>query len=816
MRPECSPSAAVILLALLMPGAAGAHGAGDRPALTPVDYDKAAALLPSSLASKLRNANVIPHWIDGRDRFWYRRETPTGHEFIEVDAATGRKRPAFDHEAVAAALSRASGSPADARQLPFDSIEFADRAKTLRFNVGEQQYVCELRASRCDRARDRAVGPGVLVSPDGRFGVLTREGNLWLRDLDTGTERALTSDGEADFGYGIWHDAWKAAFIPRRRAGKPLPPLESYWSPDSRRVVVPRIDQRHVEPYPFVESAPHDGSFRPRLHSIRLPLVGERPASLEWFVFEIPTGERRRIDYPYDRLLSMQSDLMAIRKTWWSGDNRHLYAVAFGDNMESAWFFDADLVTGAVRTVIEEHAVPRADLNSTSYNPPNVRIVRGGKEVIWYSQRDGWGHLYLYDVATGRLKNRITQGNWLVRDILHVDEARRRVYFTGGGRESGNPYYRHLYRADLDGSGVQLLSPEPGDLLLTSPSNDVLAMDGAQGYQPVSPSGAYVVYNHAPIDVPTQSVIRATDSGRLVAVFEEADATGLFAAGFRPPEEFVVKAADGETDLYGVVYWPSNFDPSNRYPVIDAQYASPLTAVVPRNFVQALNGVKAAPALAALGFVVVVVDARGTTYRSRDFSQWGFGQLNTMGLEDHIAALRQLAIRIPAIDLDRVGIIGGSFGGWSTLRGMLEFPEFFKVGVAGVPVGSMHNMYADYHLSAFHGRPEYSDGSEFRTAPTEVPRNWMNVDSRQQAARLAGKLLIVMGELDENVLPGSTLQLVKSFIEENRDFELIYVPDANHFEVWTPYVTRRIWDFLVRHLQGAEPPREYQLKELHR
>jgi dipeptidyl aminopeptidase/acylaminoacyl peptidase len=187
-----------------------------------------------------------------------------------------------------------------------------------------------------------------------------------------------------------------------------------------------------------------------------------------------------------------------------------------------------------------------------------------------------------------------------------------------------------------------------------------------------------------------------------------------------------------------------------------------------------------------------------------------------MGLEDHVAALSQLAARIPAIDLERVGIIGGSFGGWSALRGMLEFPEFFKVGVAGVPPGALHNMYADYHLSAFHGRPEYGDGGEMRTDPTEVPRNWTNVDSRRLAGRLAGKLLIVMGELDENVLPGSTLQLVRAFMDENRDFELIYVPDANHFEVWTPYVTRRIWDFLVRHLRGAEPPRDYEIKDLHR
>jgi dipeptidyl aminopeptidase/acylaminoacyl peptidase len=484
--------------------------------------------------------------------------------------------------------------------------------------------------------------------------------------------------------------------------------------------------------------------------------------------------------------------------------------------MESAFLFETDPATGTVRTVLEESAKPRMDLNSTSYNPPNVRVVAGGEELIWFSQRNGWGHLYLYDVATGQLKNRITKGEWLVRDIVHVDERRRRIYFTAGGREPGNPYDRYLYRVNFDGSALTLLSPERGDHLLTSPWNDVLTLDGAPSYEVVSPSGDYVVYNHAPLDQPTQAIIRTTDSGQLVSVFEEADATGLFAAGYRPPEEFVVKAADGRTDLYGVIYKPSNFDPARKYPVVDDQYASPLTAVAPRNFVQALRGVGAfgsSPALAELGFVVVCIDARGTTYRSREFSHWGYGQLNTMGLEDHVAALRQLAERIPAIDLDRVGIIGRSFGGWSTLRGMLEFPEIFKVGVAGVPPGSMHNMYLDYHLTAFHGRPEYSNGGDSRPAPAEVPRNWQNVDSRQQAGQLAGKLLIVMGELDEHVLPGSTLQFVKSLIDHNRDFELLYLPDTNHLESGSPYVTRRTWDFLVRHLQGVEPPRGYEIRD---
>jgi len=592
-------------------------------------------------------------------------------------------------------------------------------------------------------------------------------------------------------------------------SGHPLPPMETTWSPDSKRVIVPLVDQRHVAPYPMLETVPGNRTFRPIVHPIRLPLIGERPATVEWVVFDVQSGSHRRLALPYSKLLVFQQDLLAIRKMWFSEDASHLYAVAFGDNMESAFFFDADLATGAVRTVIEEHLSPRADLNTTSYNPPNVRVTTDGRDVIWFSQRDGWGHLYRYDGAAGTLANRITSGNWLVRDIIQVDEPRRRIYFTASGREPGNPYYRYLYRVSFDGSDLVLLSPERADHMLTSPWNDVLAIDGAAGYDVVSPSGKYVVYNFSTPSRPTETVIRSTEDGRLVATFERADASALRTAGFRPPEEFTVKAADGTSDLWGAIYRPSRFDPTRRYPVLDVQYASPLTAVVPRNFLMALTGPSSpsAPAsYAELGMLCVVIDARGTTNRSRAFSQANFGKLNTNGLDDHVAAIRQLGARFRYLDLARVGVIGRSYGGWSAFRAMLEFPDFYRVGIAGAPFGSLHNMYLDYHQTAFQGEPIYSDGTDLRPTPTEIPRNYNAGDGRQQAERLDGKLLVIMGELDENVLPGSTLQLLDAFQRANKDFDLIYLANQNHYFTGNPYVTRRVWDFLVRHLLGQEPP----------
>jgi len=822
-----------LLTLILTPGpkaSAQSVGAGQR--VTREDYDRARRMFRA--ASLVKNLQISPRWIGARDEFWYRRETATGQEFVTVDAATGRNRPSFDHAAVAAALSAAAGRQLSATSLPLTNLTFSPDGATLRVSIpappeagavltpdgrfftgANQGYDCRLSAPvSCSAVPAVAEAPeGLTVAPSGRLAVFEKDGNLWLRDLEGGSERQLTRDGEGpDYGYGIYPDGWKAARIPRERhlaSGHQLPPFHTSWSPDSRTVLVPRVDQRHVAAYPFLETVPADGSFRPKAHAVKVPLIGEKPPTVEWFAVDVPTGKVVRFEYPYDQLLVLQQDLIAIRNTWWSPDNSHLFAVAFGDNMESAFLFDVEVATGRVRTVVEERARPRVDLNSTSYNPPNVRVTADGKELLWWSERDGWGHLYRYDVGTGQLLNRITTGNWLVRDLIHVDEGRRRIYFTGGGREGGNPYYRHLYRVNFDGTDLTLLSPEPADAMLTGEGNDVLAIDGGAGDPVVSPTGKYVVYSFSTPSQPPEAVIRRVADGRLVASVERADASALFAAGFQPPEEFVARTADGSDETWNVVYRPFGFDPARRYPVIDAEYASPLTAVVPRNFVMALRGAPGShgPAFAALGFVAVVVDGRGTTFRSRAFTQGAYGRLNLNGLDDHVAAILQLGRQHGYVDTTRVGITGGSYGGWSTFRGMLEFPDFYKVGVAESPPGSMHDMYVDYHWTAQHGRPRYSDGGELRTTPTEIPSNWNDVDGRQQAARLAGHLLIIMSELDENVLPGSTLQLIDAFMKANKNFDLIYLPDTPHGSGrYTTYTMRRRWDYLVRHLMGATPP----------
>jgi dipeptidyl-peptidase 4 len=759
-------------------------------------------LPPSSSASKVLNGLVIPHWIGRSDTFWYRRQLPEGQsEFRVVSAASGSSRAAFDARVVAAGLEKLGVADVKPTALPFSQFEFIEGGKEIAFDVAATHYMCRTSSLSC--AVVPSASPALSPSPDAHRAVFVRDSNLWLRELPSGRETALTTDGQRDDGYGIYPDGWKAAYIPRAKSSVALPPLGASWSPDSTKVLISHTDQRGVAPYPFIDYAPDDGSYRPKVYNARIPLVGEAPAKFEWYVANAAAGTVHRIAFPYDRLLALQQDLLAIRKTWWTRDSKSLYAVAFGQNMADAYLFKVDAETGDVKTIISEPGTPRADLNSTSYDPPNVRILDDGKEVVWFSQRDGWGHLYLYDGVTGALKAQITRGDWLVRDIVDVDAGRRRIYFTASGREGGDPYYRYLYSVGFDGSGLTLLTPEPMDHLITGPENDVLTLDGAISYDVLSPSGKYIVYNESTLDRPPEAVIRTAD-GKSVRVFEHADATALFADGYRPPKSVTVTAADGQTPIWAVLYAPRDLDAHEHYAVIDAQYGSPLTAVVPHNFMSAL-GVPVSPQPALLtqeGFAAVVIDARGTTYRSKAFSNTMQGKLDTMNLDDHVAAIRELAAANPWLDTGRVGVIGGSYGGWVSFRAMLRFGDFYKVGVALVPPGGFHSMYLDYHWTAFQGDPVYADGSNRRTTPTDFPTNWTGLNNSPEADRLRGKLLIIMGALDENALAGSTMQFINALMKANKDFALIYEPEANHYSTPNPYTVARTVDFLKAGLGG--------------
>jgi dipeptidyl-peptidase-4 len=782
--------------------------------ITAEDYALAEQWLRPNISKMVKNLTVTPHWVGNSADFWYSRQTKDGIEFTLVDAATGEKRPAFDHEGIAKALINTGRDEVAASNLPFSRFEYSEDRTAIQFSIDKQDFVCTLTAAECTTTTPATVSGGILVSPDEKSGLLSRDGNLYLVDMEKGHEKSLTSDGEPHFGYGIYYGNWKAAVVPRTRSGgdENHPPMEAKWAPDSRHLLVTRLDERHVEEYHWLETVPDDGSFRPVLHTARVPLTGEPEPTLDWFVIDTETGRKVRLDLPYEELFKVHQDMLAIRKHWWSDDFKRLWVLAWGDNKKSAHLFEVDLATGQTTELLVESMSPRMDTNSSSYNPPNIFAVNQGTQAIWFSQSNGWGHLYRYDLSTGGLINAITYGEWLVRDIIRVDEEQQTIFFTATGREDGDPYLRYLYRVQFDGTDFALLTPETADHMIESPNNDVLSLYGVDSIEIFSPDGRWVVYDYSTIDHPTQSAIRDTKSGELVAVFEQADASALYDAGWQDPEPFIVKAEDGVTDLYGVMYKPYDFDPEQSYPVIDTQYASPLTAVVPHNFQAAILGVPAvirSASLAALGFVSVSVDARGTTFRQRTFSHHSWKNLNQIGLFDHVAAIKQLAAERPWMDIDRVGVHGASYGGFTAFRAMLEYPEFFKVGVSNAGVGSISTMYPDYHWEAYHGAVYFEDESRIRPTPQSKPVNYLNNDVTEQAANLQGDLLIMLGELDENVFPATTLAFVDELIKLDIDFDMVYIPNRpHHFR--SPWVIRRNWDYFVENLHGQEPP-EYKI-----
>jgi len=408
---------------------------------------------------------------------------------------------------------------------------------------------------------------------------------------------------------------------------------------------------------------------------------------------------------------------------------------------------------------------------------PNIRVLRD-RSVVGYSQRDGWGHLYLFDGATGAVRSHITQGPWVVRDLLALDEKARTVLFTATAREPGSdPYYRKLYRAGLDGSGLRLLTPEEADHQVT-----------------LSPSGRYVVDRYSRVDLAPRTVLRDARDGHVLRTLEDADVSRLLATGWRWPERFHVKAADGTTDIYGVMYRPSTFDSTRRYPVLDEVYPGPQAIQSPTGFTPGGD----ARALAELGFVVVNIDGRGTPYRSKAFHDYQYGKLELGGgLEDHVAGLRQLAERRPYLDLGRVGVYGHSGGGFMSARAMMLYPEFYKVAVS-----SAGNHDQRGYISLW--------GETYMGLPVEH-----RYDAQSNASlvkNLKGKLLLAFGDLDDNVQPALTVQLIDALEKANRDYDLLLVPNANHaFSLTSTYFMRRRWDYFVTHLLGQTPPPNYEI-----
>jgi dipeptidyl-peptidase-4 len=743
-------------------------------ALAEADYARAERFLPYNTASLvLHTADDVAWLADGR--LWYVTATPDGRHFVSVDPRRGTLAPLFDEARLAAALSASSGTHYEGFQLPFRRVELSADGARISFEAASQSWSCDVAGAHCARSEPRNSDES--VSPDKKRAVLIRDYNLWVRDLASGEEKPLTSDGVKDFGYATDNPGWEHSSH-----------AILTWSPDSKKIATYQQDQRGVGEMVLVGTR----LGHPQAESWKYPMAGDALiATIRRVIIDVDTGKLVRLDAPADPHRSSPCyDVQCGDETFadvqWSADGSHLAFVSSSRDHKRAQLREADAATGAVRTILEER-VPtfyESDISATSQHAANWRYLPKSAEVIWFSERDNWAHLYLYDLNTGKLKHRLTSGAWDVVELLAVDEKHRTLYLTGVGREAGrDPYFVHLYKVGLDGKDPVLLTPENAHHEIT-----------------MAPSGEYFADRYSRPDVPPVTVLRQAN-GKLLRTLETADISRLLAAGWKPPLAFTVKARDGMTDLYGLMFKPSTFDPGRKYPIVAWVYPGPHIGSVGSRHFAASRGDR--QALAELGFIVIALDGMGTPFRSKAFHDVAYGNLRDNTLPDQVAGMRQLAQRYPWIDLERAGIYGHSGGGYAAAAGMFLYPDFFKVGIAE---SGNHDPrgYTDDWAEKFIGLPERkADGSSTYDAQ----------DTESLVRNLKGHLLLMHGTLDDNVPPYLTLLLVDSLIKANKDFDLLMLPNQRHMYEGDAdsYATRRRWDYFVRYLLGAEPPHEYSL-----
>jgi dipeptidyl-peptidase-4 len=754
------------------------------PAVTAADYARAEKFMGYNTAPLVFGAGVRPTFVSETDRFWYRVTREMGSEFVVADPAKGTRVPAFDHIRLAAALSSASGGTYEAGKLPFQTIDVAADSNSVTVGVAGKNYRCAIDGSKCTAVagapqrgggggRGRG-GPGRALdapSPDKKKTAFLRDYNLWVRDVASGKETQLTTDGVKDFGYATDNAGWT-------KSDRPI----LIWSPDSKKIATYQQDQRGVgEMYLVNTSVGH-----PKLESWKYPLPGDDVVTtIRRVIIDVETNKLTALNIGPDQHRSTLCDDIACRSgEWedvqWSPDAGKLAFVSTSRDHKQARLREADAASGAVREITEEAVETQFESGD---GKSNWKALYGTNEFLWYSEKSGYGHLYLGDWKTGKIKSGITTGDWLVRQVVRVDEKARVIYFLGAGREKGrDPYFTHFYKVAFDGKDLALLTPENANHEIT-----------------MSPSGHYFTDSYSTPDTPPVAVLRDAD-GKLISTLEKADISKLQTAGWKPPVSITVKARDGVTDLYGLMFVPTHPEPRKKYPIVNHIYPGPQSGSVGSRSFAASRG--DTQALAELGFVVIEIDGMGNPTRSKKFHDAYYANMGDNTLPDQITGMKQIAQRFPYIDIDRAGIYGHSGGGYATADAMFRYPDFFKVGISEAGNHDNRN-YEDDWGERYQGLLKRN---------TDGTTNYDDQANENIAKNLKGHLLLAHGTMDNNVPPSNTLLVVNELIKANKDFDLIMLPNRGHGFGNEPYMVRRRWDYFVRYLLGAEPPKGYELK----
>ncbi|PPT30847.1 S9 family peptidase [Xanthomonas arboricola] len=762
------------LLAALMTALLPAVASAQAPGVTEADYARAERLIYYAAQPLVDHAPTRVTWLDAT-HVAYVDHDAKGDRLLQLDTATGKTAPLFKPAALATALNtllKTGDKPLKAATLaPKVSLGADGR---YRLNVRDTAVVCDARA-RCSKlyAKDKPE-PGVL-SPDKRSEAFIRNWNLWVRDLASGQETQLTRDGVENFGYATDNAGWQHsdnAIVA--------------WSPDSRKIATFQQDQRKTGDMYLVSTK----LGHPELQSWKYPLAGDKDVTtIERVIIDVPSASVVRLKMPADQHRStLCDDVSCSPGLWdnvkWAPDSKTLAFASTSRFHKQVWLRIADAGTGAVRTAFDETAKTYYESGQVA---ANWAYLPGSNEAVWFSERSDWGQLYLYDLATGKPKRAITSGEGNVTELLRVDPVTRTAWFVGVGRTPGvDPYYQQLWKVSLDGGAPVLLTPEVADHSIA-----------------LSPDGKRFVDTYSTSVTPPVSVLRDAADGRTLSTIATADISRLKAAGWVPPEPITVKARDGKTTLYGLMFKPTNFDPARKYPVIDYVYPGPQTGSVRgRSF---LAGHGDNQSLAELGFIVIAIDGMGTPWRSKTFHDTWYANMGDNTLPDQVAAVKELGQRYRWFDTSRVGIWGHSGGGNASTAAMLRYPELFKV--AWSESGNHDNRgYEDDWAEKYHGEHIVNkDGTS----------NYDDQANATHASKLKGRLMLVHGTLDDNVPPYLTLLVADALIKANKDFDMLMLPNAKHgYGELTPYVARRRWDYFVQHLLGATPPAQYQMKPM--
>ena len=762
MRPEALmkklSALSVALVLLSVPAAAQVTGADYQRAQTLRQrYESAAVFVPET-----------PTWVGTTHRFYYRRSLANGFEFVMVDADTREKSAAFDHNRLADALSRASGRAYTGTRLPFQNFNFNEALSAIEMSIDGARWTCTLADYACRtpdvpppgeirrgisgpvRGDISQVTPRPRLSPDGKWMAFIDNYNIALRPFGGDKRMTLSTDGSE----GNYYDGASIA-----------------WSPDSSRVAAYRVRPGYRRLIHYVASSPED-QLQPEHWASPYAKPGDLLDLEQPVLFDVRSQKEIAIDAklfpnPYD-----MSDLV------WRKDSR---AFSFEYNQRGHQVYriiEVDAHSGAARAIISEEPKTFFYYNrsaATLQAGKRYRIdLADGKEVVWMSERDGWNHLYLIDGATGAVKNQITKGAWPVRHVIKVDEEKRQLWFSAGGMNAGkDPYFQHYYRINLDGSGLTPLTSVDANHTVEFSSDMTLFVD-----------------HYSRVDLASIAELHRAD-GSLIAEIEKPDLTALMKTGWKAPDVFVAKGRDGTTDIWGLVWKPTRFDPSKKYPVIEYIYAGPHGTHTPKSFM-ASSGMQAQ---AELGFIVVQMDGMGTSNRSKAFHDVAWQNIKDAGFPDRILWHQALAAKNPWYDITRVGIYGGSAGGQNSMGALLFHPEFYKVAVsyAGCHDNRMDKIWWNEQWMGWPIGPQYSDSS--------------NVD---HAGLLQGKLLLMFGELDTNVDPASTMQVVNALLKAGKNFDLLIYPGEDHNAgrggQYADYGERKRFDFFVRHLLNQNPP----------